>query len=274
MRAVPESRAAVPRRFDIVGLALLITGIVALVSALTQARNGISATVIGLAALTLLSLVALGLVERRVPQPLVELELLRNPRFLGTTLGALVNGVGMIGMAAFLPTVAQAGFGDSLRLASMPPLAWALVSVVSALAFRRLPFALHGPVPIAALLALTAAAMLTALGADSTLWLLVPMTLAGVTTGFLNALLGREAVASVPADRATMGSGANNTARYLGAACGITLFAVIATQTGTDITEGWSNAVLTAAAITLLGAVAIAGLTALRPLDRARATSR
>ena len=50
----------------------------------------------------------------------------------------------------------------------------------------------------------------------------------------LNALLGREAVASVPPDRAAMGSGANNTARYLGAACGITLFVVVATHAGAD----------------------------------------
>lgn len=265
LRRLPESRANVPRRFDVVGLALLITGIVALVSALTQARNGASPTVFGLVGLALFALVALVLVKRRVPQPLIELELLRHPRFLGTTLGALVNGIGMVGMASFLPTVAQSGFGDSLRVASIPPLVWALVSVVSALAFRRLPLPLHGPLPIAALLALTAAVMLTALGADSTLWLLVPMTLAGVTSGFLNALLGREAIASVPADRAAMGSGANNTARYLGAACGITLFAVIATDTGSDITEGWNNAVLTAAAITLLGAATIAALAAIRP---------
>ena len=67
------------------------------------------------------------------------------------------------------------------------------------------------------------------LGAGSSPWRLVPsMVIAGVATGLLNALLGREAVASVGADRAAMGSGANNTARYLGAAVGITLFVVIA----------------------------------------------
>jgi hypothetical protein len=61
--------------------------------------------------------------------------------------------------------------------------------------------------------------------AGSSPWRLVPsMVIAGVATGLLNALLGREAVASVGADRAAMGSGANNTARYLGAAVGITLF--------------------------------------------------
>ena len=70
-------------------------------------------------------------------------------------------------------------------------------------------------------------------------------------------LLGREAIASVPPDRAAMGSGANNTARYLGAAIGITLFVTIATHAGDSLFDGWNAAVPVAAAITLLGAGAI-----------------
>jgi sugar phosphate permease len=88
--------------------------------------------------------------------------------------------------------------------------------------------------------------------------LAVPMFVAGLATGVLNALLGREAVASVPSDRAAMGSGANNTARYLGAACGITLFVVVATHAGADLLAGWNVAVLVAAALSLLGAGTIA----------------
>lgn len=99
--------------------------------------------------------------------------------------------------------------------------------------------------------------MVTAVGADSTWRLILPMTLAGITTGLLNANLARGAVASVPPNQAAMASGANSTARYLGAAIGITLFAVIASHTGADITQGWNNAVLTAAALMGLGAVAI-----------------
>ena len=96
------------------------------------------------------------------------------------------------------------------------------------------------------------------LSAESSPWRLVPsMAIAGVATGLLNALLGREAVASVGADRAAMGSGANNTARYLGAAVGITLFVVIATHVGDDLVAGWNAAVLVSAALTVLGACAV-----------------
>ena len=75
------------------------------------------------------------------------------------------------------------------------------------------------------------------------------LVVAGLGTGVLNAVLGREAVASVPPDRAAMGSGSNNTARYLGAACGITVFTVLMVHVG------WDQAVLVAAGVSLAGAV-------------------
>jgi hypothetical protein len=133
--------------------------------------------------------------------------------------------------------------------------------VVTAYLIRHLRRPLEGPRPIAVLLVVVAVGQLTGYGLDagSSVWrLAVPKFVAGLATGVLNALLGREAVASVPSDRAAMGSGANTTARYLGAACGITLFVVVATHAGADLLAGWNVAVLVAAALSLLGAVTIA----------------
>jgi DNA-binding transcriptional ArsR family regulator len=74
---------------------------------------------------------------------------------------------------------------------------------------------------------------------DSSIWRLVlPLVLAGAGTGVLNAVLGRESIASVPPGRAAMGSGAQNTARYLGAAFGITLFVTVAAHTGATLFDG------------------------------------
>ena len=114
---------------------------------------------------------------------------------------------------------------------------------------------LPGPRLIALALLVLAAGQLAGLGvgAGSTPWRLVPaMFVAGLATGVLNAVLGREAVVSVPPDRAAMGSGSNNTARYLGAACGITVFSVLLTHVG------WDTAVLVAVAVTLAGALVTA----------------
>jgi hypothetical protein len=93
------------------------------------------------------------------------------------------------------------------------------------------------------------------------------MVVAGVATGVLNAVLGREAVASVPADRAAMGSGSNNTARYLGAACGITVFSVLLSHAGTGVgpaklVDGWSAAVLAASLVSLAGSVLLWAISA------------
>jgi sugar phosphate permease len=65
-------------------------------------------------------------------------------------------------------------------------------------------------------------------------------------------------MASVPPELAGVGSGANNTARYLGAALGITLVAVLAARTDpAAMLAGWTTAALVTAGISALGAVAV-----------------
>src|SRR4029079_6938698 len=90
---------------------------------------------------------------------------------------------------------------------------------------------------------------------------LVPgLLFAGIASGVLNAGLGRQAVATVPAERASFGSGANNTARYLGSAIGVTLVVVLATSPNADVDArfaGWDRAVLVSAIIAAVSAAAV-----------------
>jgi hypothetical protein len=87
------------------------------------------------------------------------------------------------------------------------------------------------------------------------------LLVAGVATGVLNASLGRESVASVPAHQAGLGSGANNTARYLGSALGVTVVSVVAVPSGplttSALVHGWNHAALVTAAVSLAGALAV-----------------
>lgn len=80
----------------------------------------------------------------------------------------------------------------------------------------------------------------------------------------MNASLGREAVASVPPHRAGMGSGINNTSRYVGAALGVTVVTVLAVHPSatpaTDLVAGWNVAVLVGIALSVVGAAVIAAL--------------
>jgi MFS family permease len=260
-RLMAESSAAVRKRVDVVGLALLVGAMVAAVCALTQGRNGIDPPTVVLGLVAVVAAVGFVVVERRVAEPLLDTDLLRHPRFRAATAGSLVLGAGMIGLASFTPAIVQLGYGRGLWAASLPAVAWAGTSVVASLLMRRIPLPLEGPLPVAAFLVVVAVGQVLTWGIDagSGLWrLCLPMVVAGLGTGVLNALLGREAIASVPPDRAAMGSGANNTARYLGAAVGITLFVTVATHAGDDLFDGWSAAVLVSTGLTLAGAALIA----------------
>jgi MFS family permease len=261
LRWTAESSAIVRHRVDVAGLGLLVAAMTLTVSALTQGRNGLDLPTVVLGVVALVSFAAFVLVERRVATPLLDPDLLRHPRFRAATAGSLVLGAGMIGMASFTPTMVQVAYGRGLWAATLPVLAWAGTGVVASLLVRRIPHPLEGPRPVALFLVVVAVGQLLTegLAAGSPLWrLCLPFVVAGAATGVLNSLLGREAIASVPADRAAMGSGANNTARYLGAACGITLFVTVATHAGSDLYAGWGAAALIAGALTLVGAGAIA----------------
>ena len=255
-----QAPPGVPGRVDLAGLALLSLAAAALVSALTQGRGGVDVATVVLGVLAVVGVIGFVRVERRVRAPLLDPTLLGNPRFRAATTGSLMLGLGIIGTTSYLPTLVDVGLGRGLSVATVPVLGWSLTSVVAALVLPRLPVTPTGPRPIAALLVVVALGQLACFGvsAGDALWrLTAAMVLAGLATGALNGILGREAVASVPPERAAMGSGANNTARYLGAAVGITLFVTVA-GLREEITAGFDLAVLTSATVTLLGAVTIA----------------
>jgi MFS family permease len=260
MSRVLESRAANRRRLDGGGLVLFATAMTLMVCALTRGRDGIDTVTSVLAAAAVLALVGFVVVERRIRDPLIEPELLRHRGFRVAAIGSMTVGVGITATASFVPTLVQVGLGAGLWTVAVLVIAWSGTSVATSVLLTRVRRSVEGPAIITVLLIVVALGQLLGygLGAGSSPWRLVPsMVIAGVATGLLNALLGREAVASVGADRAAMGSGANNTTRYLGAAVGITLFVVIATHVGDNLIAGWNAAVLVSAALTLVGAGAV-----------------
>lgn len=266
MSRIAESHVSNRRRLDGMGLVSFATAMTLLVCALTQGRDGVDVVTIVLASTGVVALIGFGFIEARARDPLIELKLLRHSRFRAATIGSLTLGAGVIATASFVPTLVQVGLGARLWAASLLLVAWSGTSVVTAYLSRHIRLPMQGPTPIAVCLVIVAVGQLLGYGMDSgsSPWQLVPsLAVAGAATGVLNALLGREAVASVEADRAAMGSGANNTARYFGAAFGITLFVVIATHVGPDLAAGWNVAILVSAAISLVGAggVALAGRT-------------
>ena len=261
-----ESRAERPRPVDGPGVVLLAAGVGVLLTGLVEARGGPTRPLV--IVLVLGGLVLLGIwlvVEHRRDAPMIDPELFRSPPFLAATLGALATGAGIIATTSFLLTVMSRGLGAAPVIGAVVLLAWSATGVVTSLLARRLPVSMSGRIQLAVGLVVVAVGQLMLLGAtpDSSPWRYVPgLLVAGITSGVVNSALGREAVASVPPGRAAMGSGANNTARYVGSAIGTTVVAVVATRPGlpsgpVGLLQGFDTAVLVATAFSLLGAAAV-----------------
>jgi MFS family permease len=261
---LPESVSGRPRRVDLPGALLLGSGTVALLAGLVTGRGGWTspATVVLLGA-GLALLAGFVLVEWRTERgdrdPLLELGLLRRPDFGAVTVAGVATGLGIIAAMSYAPIVLERGLHSSALTGALVIVIWSGVSVPVALVARKLK--IDGDAQLAAGLLLVAVGLclLTALHAGDGLGRLVPgLVIAGIGSGVLNAALGRQAVASVPPERAGMGSGVNNTARYIGSAIGVTMVSVIATHPEPSaLLAGWNIAVLVTAAFSLLGAAAV-----------------
>ncbi|MFE5545666.1 MFS transporter [Streptomyces sp. NPDC056534] len=252
-------------RPDIAGAIALGLALAALLTALTLGRDGWLRPQVGLLLLASLALTALFVrVEHRSRTPMVDLALLRRPAFLASTLGALFTGLAVIGLFSVVPALLQGGGGTGGGPGGgagpgMSPLGaawlfvlWSGTAFVVALQTRRLAGRLSAPYQLALGFVLSAAGVLALLGglegpAGSWPRLLPGLLVAGAGSGLLNAALPRLAVDSVPPERAAMGSGANNTARYIGSSAGVALMLALATA-------GPDTAVVVAAALALTGA--------------------
>lgn len=252
----PAERA---RRLDLVGFTLLTAFLALLVTAIVQVRAGGPVLAAVLLGGSVLLLVALGLSQRR-PQRLVDPGIFTHRPFLGATIAGLGTGLGIIAASSFLCTVLVRAVGLSTFQAAGVLAAWSGTSALAALALVRHGPRIPGRVQLTAGLVGVAVGLvlLAGVGDPVSAWRFVPgLVVCGCASGLLNAGLARQAVATVPGGLAATGTAANNTARYLGAAVGISVASVTA---GTDLLAGWNRVALLAAACSLLAALAVAWL--------------
>ncbi|PYE16865.1 putative MFS family arabinose efflux permease [Williamsia limnetica] len=266
---VPESRSEHRRGLDLPGAVLFAGGISALLAALVEGRQGWSEpTVIVLFVVAGVVLALFWFVEYRSATSMLELSLLRSPAFAAATVAAFVTGAGVVALMSFMSGFLGSALGISAVGAALLLFAWSATSVVTAIAARRISPRVSGRVQLSLGLIGVAVGLLGLAGInEGSGWVrfLPGLVVAGIASGVVNAALGREAVASVPAGRGGMGSGANNTARYVGSAIGVTVVAVIATHPRTGsaargLIEGWNVAAVVAAVISLIGGVAVLAL--------------
>jgi MFS family permease len=263
---VDESRSPDPKGLDLVGTLVLAAGMSSLLAALVEGRQGwTEPAVLALGAAAIILLVVFVAVEARGSAPMLDLKLFGQPRFVAATTAAFTTGMGLIALFSFMPGFVGIALGISALDAAFLLFVWSGTSVVTALLARHLPARIPGQVELGVGLIGIAAGQLVLLGvSESSSWtrFLPGLLVTGLASGVVNAALGREAVASVSAGRGGMGSGANNTARYVGSAIGVTIVAVIATRPRAgsplaDLVHGWNVAVVVTAAISLLGGLVV-----------------
>ncbi|MGW4751485.1 MFS transporter [Streptomyces chartreusis] len=263
-RALSESRAPRGGRPDLAGAVTFGLALVSLVAALTLGRDGWLRTPVGLLLLATVALLGLFVVlERRTATPMIDLSLLRRPRFLASSAGGLFTGLAVIGLFSFLPALLQQTLGLSAMETAWLFLLWSGLSFAVALQARRLGGRVSPRIQLAIGFVLHAGgtlAMLGAIGAGSWPRLLPGLLIAGVGSGLLNAALPLLSVESVPPQRAAMGSGAQQTFRYIGSCAGVALTIALATSSAGGLARGADIAMLVSAGLALLAAVGVVAL--------------
>jgi EmrB/QacA subfamily drug resistance transporter len=114
-RFVPESPVKTPSSVDFVGAVLLSGGLIALLVALTEGENWgwMSSKTLGLGAAALILLVAWGIAELRVRDPMVDMRMLARREILFTNITALISGFAMFGTFVLVPNFVEMPHGLS-----------------------------------------------------------------------------------------------------------------------------------------------------------------
>jgi EmrB/QacA subfamily drug resistance transporter len=250
--AYPPARRVQQVRVDWLGAALLFGGISALLVALALRGSAAFWAYAGSAAL----LAAFVAVERRVPEPILPLDLLRSPLMARTVAVVFLVGTALFGAIAFIPLFVQAVMGGTATEAGqvLTPLfmGWVVMSIVAArltvrLGYRRLAIA-------GSLLMTMGFVGLTAVGADSPR---SAVLLSGLLIGSGMGLSMLSLLLAVQhgVDRANLGiaTSLNQFSRSVGAAVGVSAMGALMARQLPGVATGGAEA-LAATGAMLTGA--------------------
>jgi MFS family permease len=273
---IAESRSDRKRPLDLTGAIVLTAAMASVTAGLIEGRSSWSRT--ATVALLAGGVALLGLfsaVELRRREPMLDLSLFKERLFIASISGAFFTGLAVIGVMSFTPTLLERGIGTSPFGAAAVLTAWSATSMVVAVAARGvlIRFSPFGVLAIGLVLSGFGEFALGGLGVGSSWARLVPgLVIAGIGSGLANPALGRLAVESVPRHRAGLGSGSNNTARYLGGAAGVALVVALAAsnghaETSHQLISGYDLAVTVCGVLCVAGA-AIAASCIREPIAR------
>jgi EmrB/QacA subfamily drug resistance transporter len=267
---VPRSRDPRAPRLDLPGLALSIAGVTLLVWSLIEApsHGWISGTTIGgiAGAVALLSVFAWW--ELRTPAPLLDVHLFRNMRFTAASLAITLGFFALFGFIFLVTQYLQLVKGYSALQAGVRTLPFAITMVVAAVSSPKVVQRIGTKLVVAAGLALMAGGFAIASTNDaSTSYSVIAsaMVLMGFGLGSAAAPATDSILASLPREKAGVGSAVNDTTREVGGTLGVAVLgSIMASVYGGRILDALSGTPLpaglrAAAGDSLAAALQIAG---------------
>jgi EmrB/QacA subfamily drug resistance transporter len=232
---VPESRDPGARRVDVVGTALSVAGLAALVWALIEApdRGWTSAPI--LAAFAAAAGIAAAFVawERRVAQPLLDVRVFRNLRFSAASLSIAFIFFALMGVMYLLTTYLQPVLGMSALDAGVLMLAVAGGMVVATRASMAVVPRLGTKVAVAGGLLIVAAALAMLAGCDTGTGdgrIVLVLGLMGAGMGLAMSPATEAIMGSLPPERAGIGSAMNDVVREVAGTLGVAVLGSVLTS--------------------------------------------
>ena len=273
LRVVPQDHAEEnAERFDVAGAVFFLLGLVMLLLALNQGNEWgwTSPIVLTLFAMAVLSLAAFVVVERRVPQPMLDLQLFRRRLFSASVASAVLNYVCLYSVLFLMPFYLIQGRGfdpaSAGLLLTAQPLVMAIAAPLSGTLSDRIGARLPGTIGMTILV--LGLFLLSRLGAASAqIDIAMALAVIGLGIGVFISPNSSALMGSAPRHRQGIAAGVLATARYVGMVLGVgfagAIFTTIQAQSAASgasgalfagVEAGW----LAAAGVGVVGVLASA----------------
>jgi predicted MFS family arabinose efflux permease len=235
---VPQSPVRTPGRISWSPAVLLSAWLVALLVALSQAPvwGWGSGKVIGLFAAAVVLAVAWVETERRAATPLIDMKMMARPAVWTNNTVALLFGVGMYAVFAFLPEFVQTpkstgyGFGVSVTQSGLILAPMAVMMFLVGMGANGLAARIGGKIVVLLGALIGAASMALLAFAHTHTWeLYIATAVMGVGFGLAFAAMSSLIVAAVPPAQTGVASGMNANIRTIGGSIGAALMASVVT---------------------------------------------
>ena len=235
---VPESPVRTPGKISWLAAVLLSAWLVALLIGVSQAPawGWASGSVLGLLTGSVLLAAAWVAVELRSDEPLVDMRMMRVPAVWTTNLVALLFGVGLYSIFAFLPEFVQTpelagyGFGASITESGLIVLPMSVSMFVFGGWSGRLSHRFGAKSVLVAGSAVSVVPLLIMAFAHSAIWqIALAMVLLGAGFGLAFSAMSNIIVDSVPTTQTGVASGMNANIRTIGGSVGAAVMASIVT---------------------------------------------